>query len=119
MKISLDQYCVNVSDLEKSVHFYETVLGLEVTYRIDVQNVTGVVLSGEDGNRIQLARHHDQEAPKGLSGPNAKQVGRKVVSKRRTSRRRKSGGFLSDCLPREVLSPPMSLSLNTKGDACV
>ena len=30
VKTSLDQYCINVTDLEKSVHFYETVLGFEV-----------------------------------------------------------------------------------------
>ena len=27
MKTSLDQYCINVSDLERSVAFYEKVLG--------------------------------------------------------------------------------------------
>jgi lactoylglutathione lyase len=63
MKTSIDQYCINVSDLEKSVHFYETVLGLEITHRIEIPDVTEVVLSGEDGNRIQLAWHHDHEGP--------------------------------------------------------
>ena len=33
MKVSIDQYCINVSDLDKSVHFYETVLGLKITHR--------------------------------------------------------------------------------------
>ena len=63
MKISIDQYCINVSNLEKSVHFYETVLGLEITHRVEIPNVSEVVLSGEDGNRIQLAWHHDHEGP--------------------------------------------------------
>ena len=63
MKTSVDQYCINVSDLEKSVHFYETVLGLEITHRVEIPNVSEVVLSGEGGNRIQLAWHHDQEGP--------------------------------------------------------
>ena len=63
MKTSVDQYCINVSDLEKSVNFYEKVLGLEITHRIEIPNVTEVVLSGEDGNRIQLAWHHDHEGP--------------------------------------------------------
>ena len=63
MKTSVDQYCINVSDLEKSVNFYEKVLGLEITHRIEIPNVTEVVLRGEDGNRIQLAWHHDHEGP--------------------------------------------------------
>ena len=63
MKTCLDQYCINVTDLEKSVHFYEKVLGFEVTHRIEIPNVTEVVLAGANGNRIQLAWHHDHEGP--------------------------------------------------------
>lgn len=63
MKTSLDQYCINVSDLERSVAFYENVIGLEVTHRIEIPNVSEVVLAGADGNRIQLAWHHDHEGP--------------------------------------------------------
>ncbi len=63
MKTSVDQYCINVSNLDKSVHFYETVLGLEVTHRIEIPNVTEVVLAGPEGGRIQLAWHHDQVGP--------------------------------------------------------
>jgi len=59
----VDQYCINVSDLEKSVEFYEKVLGLEVTHRIEIPNVTEAVLAGVDGNRIHLAWHHDHEGP--------------------------------------------------------
>ena len=61
MKTSLDQYCINVSDLKKSVAFYQDVLGLEVTHRIEIPGVSEVVLAGEDGNRIQLAWHHDHQ----------------------------------------------------------
>lgn len=63
MKTSLDQYCINVSDLDRSVEFYEGVLGLRVTHRIEIPNVSEVVLAGESGNRIQLAWHHDHEGP--------------------------------------------------------
>ena len=63
MKTSIDQYCINVTDLEKSVHFYETVLGLTITHRIQTQDFDEVVLAGESGNRIQLARHLDQKGP--------------------------------------------------------
>ena len=61
MKTSLDQYCINVSNLERSVGFYEKVLGLAVTHRIEIPNVTEVVLAGADGNRIQLAWHHEHK----------------------------------------------------------
>lgn len=63
MKVSVDQYCINVSDLEKSVHFYETVLGLEITHRVETDDFSEVILSGESGNRIQLAHHHEHEGP--------------------------------------------------------
>jgi lactoylglutathione lyase len=63
MKTSIDQYCINVSNLERSLHFYEKVLGLEVTHRIEIPNTSEVVLAGASGNRIQLAWHHDQEGP--------------------------------------------------------
>ncbi len=35
MKTTVDQFCINVTDLEKSVHFYQEVLGLAVTHRIE------------------------------------------------------------------------------------
>jgi len=38
MKTSLDQFCINVSDLERSVRFYEQALGLTVTHRIEMPN---------------------------------------------------------------------------------
>ena len=63
MKTSVDQYCINVTDLEKSVHFYETVLGLKVTHKVETPDFHEVVLAGESGNRIQLACHRDQKGP--------------------------------------------------------
>ena len=60
MKVSVDQYCINVSDLEKSVDFYTTALGLEITHRVEEKEFREVILQGEGGNRIQLAwqRNH-------------------------------------------------------------
>ena len=63
MKTSVSQYCINVSDLERSVQFYQTVLGLEITYRIETPEFTEIVLKGDGGNQIQLARHHEQSGP--------------------------------------------------------
>jgi lactoylglutathione lyase len=63
MRSSLDQYCINVSDLARSERFYTEALGLSVTHRIEIPGVSEVVLAGASGNRIQLARHHEQSGP--------------------------------------------------------
>ena len=63
MKTSVDQYCINVSNLEKSVHFYEEVLGLTITHKVETPDFDEVILAGETGNRIQLACHRDHTGP--------------------------------------------------------
>jgi lactoylglutathione lyase len=63
MKTSVDQYCINVTDLDKSVHFYETVLCLKITHKVETPDFQEVILSGESGNRIQLACHRAQKGP--------------------------------------------------------
>ena len=63
MKVSIDQYCINVSDLDKSVHFYETVLGLKISHRIETRDFNEIVLAGDSGHKIQRAKHHDQKGP--------------------------------------------------------
>ena len=63
MKVSVDQYCINVTDLEKSVEFYEKTLGLTITHRIEEKEFREVVLAGESGNRIQLAWQRNQDGP--------------------------------------------------------
>lgn len=63
MRTSLDQYCIHVTDLERSVRFYEQALGLTVTHRIEIPNVSEVVLAGASGNRVQLAWQHDRKSP--------------------------------------------------------
>jgi catechol 2,3-dioxygenase-like lactoylglutathione lyase family enzyme len=66
MTSSFDQFCINVSDLDRSIHFYETVLGFRITHRIEQpggMNITEVLFEGENGNRLQIARHHDEQGP--------------------------------------------------------
>ncbi|MFP8876248.1 MAG: VOC family protein [Myxococcota bacterium] len=36
MKTSLDPYCINVSDLDRPIAFYEKVHGFEITHRIEI-----------------------------------------------------------------------------------
>jgi lactoylglutathione lyase len=63
MKTSIDQYCINVSNLETSLKFWEEALQLTITHRIETEGFTEIVLAGENGHRIQLASHHDQTGP--------------------------------------------------------
>jgi lactoylglutathione lyase len=58
------QYCINVSDLERSIRFYEDAIGLSVQMRIEGDGVTEVLLAGEPGGgQLQLARHQDNDGP--------------------------------------------------------
>jgi len=63
VKTSIDQYCINVTNLEASLEFWEKALGLDITHRIETDDFTEIVLKGGGGGRIQLARHHAQEGP--------------------------------------------------------
>jgi len=61
---TLGQYCINVTDLERSVAFWEGVIGIPVQTRIEIPGAREVVLQAEAGGaRIQLAQHDDLEGP--------------------------------------------------------
>ena len=60
----LSQYCINVSDLERSIEFWEGVIGIPVQSRTDIPNVKEAVLQAPGGgSRMQLAQHLDREGP--------------------------------------------------------
>ena len=63
MGVSVDQYCINVTDLEKSVDFYTKTIGLELTHRVEEEEFREAILAGESGNRIQLAWQRNQSGP--------------------------------------------------------
>jgi lactoylglutathione lyase len=63
MKVSVDQYCINVSNLETSVAFYEKTLCLTITHRVEEKEFREVILSGESGNRTQLAWQRERSGP--------------------------------------------------------
>ena len=63
MKTTLGQYCINVSDMERAVAFYEGAIGLEITNRIEEEKFREVILGTPDGARIQLAYHFEEEGP--------------------------------------------------------
>jgi len=59
----LDQYCIYVSDLERTIAFYE-LLGLECTSRTDIPHAKEAILENpERGGKIQLAQRLDSNAP--------------------------------------------------------
>jgi lactoylglutathione lyase len=58
----LNQYCVYVSDLERTIAFYELV-GLECTSRTDIPHAREAILENPDkGGKIQLAQQLDNDA---------------------------------------------------------
>ena len=68
MKTTLGQYCINVSNMERAVAFYEGAIGLEITHRIEEDGFREVILGTQEGARIQLAYHFGQDDPIAHSG---------------------------------------------------
>jgi lactoylglutathione lyase len=64
MKSRVGQYCINVTDLERSARFYSEVMGLEIQQRIEIPGAKEIVLGakGSDG-KIQLAQQLDRTGP--------------------------------------------------------
>ncbi|HEY1446845.1 MAG TPA: VOC family protein [Acidimicrobiales bacterium] len=63
MKSWLGQYCINVTDLERSVAFY-TSLGLTCTSRTEIEQASeAIVESPEGGSKLQLAQQKEQAEP--------------------------------------------------------
>ncbi len=64
MENSLGQYCVYVSDIDRSVAFWEGVVGIPVQSRTEIPGVKEVVLQAEvGGSRLQLAQRLDHNGP--------------------------------------------------------
>ncbi len=64
MATKVGQYCINVTDLDASVRFYEDIIGLKVQTRTQIPGVNEVVLAADvGGGRLQLAHHLDRSGP--------------------------------------------------------
>jgi lactoylglutathione lyase len=60
----LSQYCINVSDIERSIAFWDGVIGIPLQSRTEIPNAKEAVLqSPHGGSRMQLAQHLDREGP--------------------------------------------------------
>jgi lactoylglutathione lyase len=60
----LGQYCINVSNLDRAVDFWEGVMGIPVQSRTDIPTAKEAVLQAkEGGSRMQLAQQLDHEGP--------------------------------------------------------
>jgi len=64
MATTVGQYCINVTDLERSERFYEDIIGLKVQSRTQIPNVNEVVLAADvGGGRLQLAQWLERSGP--------------------------------------------------------
>lgn len=64
MPSTVGQYCIYVSDLERSVHFYTEIIGLKEQGRTEIPGVNEVHLAADEGGgRLQLAHRHDEPQP--------------------------------------------------------
>jgi lactoylglutathione lyase len=59
----MGQYCLNVTDLDRTVAFYE-ILGIECTSRTDIDYAKEAILEHPSkGTKLQLAQHLNQDGP--------------------------------------------------------
>ena len=59
----LGQYCINVTDLDRTVGFYEA-LGLECTSRTEIDHALEAIIEHPGrGSKMQLAQQKDQDGP--------------------------------------------------------
>jgi lactoylglutathione lyase len=59
----LGQYCINVTDLDRTLAFYE-LLGLSCTSRTEIPQAFEAIVEHPDrGSKLQLAQQKDQEGP--------------------------------------------------------
>jgi len=64
MGTTAGQYCIYVSDIERSISFYRDVIGLTLQSRTEIDDVHEAVLAGDEGGgRIQLAERYNGGQP--------------------------------------------------------
>jgi len=60
----LSQYCINVTDIDRAIEFWEGIIGIPVQSRTEIPTAKEAVLQAQEGgSRMQLAQHLDHEGP--------------------------------------------------------
>ena len=60
MPTTVGQYCIYVSDIERSERFYTEIIGLKVQSRTEIEDVHEIVLAADQGGgRLQLAERYN------------------------------------------------------------
>lgn len=60
----LGQFCINVTDIERSIEFWRDVIGIPLVGRTEIPTAReAVFMSPHGGSRLQLAQQLDQEGP--------------------------------------------------------
>jgi lactoylglutathione lyase len=64
----LGQYCINVTDIDRTVALYEA-LGLECTSRTEIERAFEAIIEHPGkGSKMQLAQQKDQDGPIDMGG---------------------------------------------------
>ena len=64
MATTVGQYCIYVSDIERSERFYTDIIGLKVQSRTEIEDVHEIVLAADEGGgRLQLAERYNGGQP--------------------------------------------------------
>ena len=64
MATTVGQYCIYVSDIQRSERFYTEVIGLKVQSRTEIDDVHEVVVAADQGGgRLQLAERYNGGGP--------------------------------------------------------
>ena len=65
----LGQFCINVTDIERSIEFWRDVCGIPLQSRTEIPSAHEACLQAhEGGSRIQLAQQLDQDGPIEMGG---------------------------------------------------
>ncbi len=64
MATTVGQYCIYVSDIQRSEQFYTDIIGLKVQSRTEIDDVHEIVLAADNGGgRLQLAERYQGGQP--------------------------------------------------------
>ena len=62
MKSRVGQFCINVTDLERSTRFYSEVMGLDIEQHIEIPGAKEVILGSKNSDgKIQLAQQLERK----------------------------------------------------------